>query len=342
MLARSCWIIVSVLLVLSGLLSSTLLAAQSSPTTLSVAASDSDGGTLSYAWTMHSGPSGAAAVFVAPTAATTTVTVDTVGDYTFQVVVSDGQGSSVQSTTGTVHCTQAPLNTAVPTLAGIAQVGMMLTATAGAWTNPDSTAMVSYAWYWQRADDGAGTNTVTIAGATGATYTLKVADLNKVVRAVQTATNAPYAAARAADSAFTSAVTAGGPVTPTPVIGTTTGLTTATPSISGTSGTSDVIRIYDGGTLIGTVIASGGAWSWTASPPLAAGTHALTCTAQVAGSVESATSATITVVVPASDGGSTGGSAGGGGGGCGVGGMAGLLLVLLSVVSLRVECARRA
>jgi hypothetical protein len=327
-----------------GALLSPLAAAQSTPTTLSVAASDSDGGTLSYAWTMHSGPSGAAAVFATPTAATTTVTVDTVGNYTFKVVVSDGQGGSVQSITGTVHCTRAPLNTAVPTIAGTAQVGMTLTATAGTWTNPDSAATVSYAWSWQRADNGAGTNTVTIAGATGATYTLKVADLNKVVRAVQTATNAPYAAARAANSAFTSAVAAGGTVTPTPVIGTTTGLTTATPSITGTSGTTDVIRIYDGGTLIGTVTASGGAWSWTASPPLAAGTHALTCTAQASGSVESATTATITVVVPGSSGGgSTGGSAGGGGGGgCGAGGLAGLLLALLTVVGLRGRRAARA
>jgi hypothetical protein len=332
---RECPVALALMLCLLGGWPGLLQAAQSNPTTLSVAASDSDGGTLSYAWTMHSGPTGSAAVFATPTAATTTVTVNTVGNYIFKVVVSDGQGGSVQSLTGTVHCTRAPLNTAVPTLSGSAQVGMTLTATTGTWTNPDSAATVSYAWSWQRADDGAGTNTVTIAGASGATYTVKVADLNKVVRAVQTATNAPYAAARAANSAFTSAVVAGGPVTPTPVIGTTTGLTTATPSITGTSGTADVIRIYDGGTLIGTVTASGGAWNWTASPPLAVGTHALTCTAQAAGSVESAASATITVVVPGGgSGGSTGGSGGGGGGGCGAGALTGLLLAQLAIIGL--------
>jgi hypothetical protein len=314
-------------------LTSWLSAAQSSATTLSVAASDPDGGTLSYAWAMQSGPAGASAAFATANAATTTVTVDRVGDYIFRVVVLDGQGGSVASSTGTIHCTQAPLNTAAPTCSGTAQVGLTLSATAGTWSNPDAMATVTYAWSWQRADDAAGTNTVTIPGATGATYVLAVADLGKAVRAVQTATNAPYGVSRSAATAFTGIVASGGPVTPAPVVTTTTGLTTPTPTLAGTSGSMDVIRIYDAGVFIGSVVASGGAWTWTPTTPLAVGSHPLTCTAQASGEVESATSAPVTVVVPESGGGATtdDGGGSGGGGGCGMGSLISLLLAQIAV-----------
>ncbi len=69
-------------------------------------------------------------------------------------------------------------NTAVPTVTGNLTVGGTLTANPGTWTPTPS----SYAYYWHREDDAAGTNLVEI-GATGSTYTLSSSDTGKYIRA---------------------------------------------------------------------------------------------------------------------------------------------------------------
>ncbi len=69
-------------------------------------------------------------------------------------------------------------NTGVPTVAGNLSVGGTLAITAGTWVPTPS----SFNYYWHREDDALGTNLVEI-GATGATYTLDSADLNKYIRA---------------------------------------------------------------------------------------------------------------------------------------------------------------
>ena len=136
---------------LACLAAAPLSAAQSSATTLTVTANDTDVGDnalLTYSWSKKSGPG--AAYFGATnglhTGNSCTVAVDATGDYIFTVSVSDTHGGLVTSDTGIVHCTQAPLNTSAPTVAGTARVGQTATAITGVWTNPDSSATVSYTW----------------------------------------------------------------------------------------------------------------------------------------------------------------------------------------------------
>jgi hypothetical protein len=54
------------------------------------ASSDEDGDTLSYAWSLFSGPAGSAAVLSSPANVSTTFVADLNGEYIFDLVVSDG------------------------------------------------------------------------------------------------------------------------------------------------------------------------------------------------------------------------------------------------------------
>ena len=104
----------------------------------------------------------------------------------------DGASSRASAPTATVKAAP-PVNTASPTVTGATLRGTTLSASKGTWTGP----ALSYAYQWQR--DG-----VDIAGATGATYTLVVADVNASVRVRVTATNA--------DASVTATSLAVGPV----------------------------------------------------------------------------------------------------------------------------------
>ena len=89
----------------------------------------------------------------------------------------DGSGSRASAPTATVKAAP-PVNTSVPFITGATLRGTTLTASPGTWTGPG----ISYAYQWQR--DG-----VDIAGATGTTYTLRVADVGARIRVRVTATN---------------------------------------------------------------------------------------------------------------------------------------------------------
>lgn len=89
----------------------------------------------------------------------------------------------------------APVNTAVPTIAGTAQVGQTLTRTAGTWTGSPVPTITGN---WQR-------GTTDISGATGATYVLQAADVGQTVRYREHASNSQGAAD--AYSAATATVT---------------------------------------------------------------------------------------------------------------------------------------
>jgi len=84
-----------------------------------------------------------------------------------------------------------------PTILGVRRVGSPLTATPGGGTPAGS----SFAYQWSR-------NGVTIAGATGRSYTLAAADLNAVVRVAVTASAAGYLPATVT-SGGTGQITAG-------------------------------------------------------------------------------------------------------------------------------------
>lgn len=78
----------------------------------------------------------------------------------------------------------APANALLPSISGVAQVGEVLTANVGIWTNAPT-----YTYQWQADTTGNGTY-VSIGGATAATYTLAVGQQGDSVRVQVTGTNA--------------------------------------------------------------------------------------------------------------------------------------------------------
>ncbi len=75
---------------------------------------------------------------------------------------------------------KAPVNTTVPTISGVAQVGQILTSTNGAWLN--NPLSYTYQWY--------GGNNSPISGATGSTYLIGPADIGTQIFIAVTAINA--------------------------------------------------------------------------------------------------------------------------------------------------------
>ena len=76
----------------------------------------------------------------------------------------------------------APVNSGLPAISGIAQVGQLLTGTVGSWTG---TGPISYAQEWQRCNGPCNT----IAGANALTYTPVAADIGYALRLQVTASN---------------------------------------------------------------------------------------------------------------------------------------------------------
>lgn len=101
--------------------------------------------------------------------------------------------AELQSTGAVTYtASAAPVNSVLPSIAGLPQVGVTLTANPGVWSgNP------SFAFQWQRA-------TTNIAGATGATYVPIAGDVSNALRVVVTASNTSgSASATSAPSATT-------------------------------------------------------------------------------------------------------------------------------------------
>ncbi len=99
-------------------------------------------------------------------------------------VNADGATNAESAPTAVVTSTAAPKNTERPTISGTARVGQTLTADAGSWSgSPDS-----FAYQWQRCDAD-GTNCGNIAGSTGRTYLVRLADLGFRLRVEVTARN---------------------------------------------------------------------------------------------------------------------------------------------------------
>ena len=97
-----------------------------------------------------------------------------------------------------IHGVAAPENSGVPTVAGTAEIGQTLTATAGTWS-----AAPALTYQWMRCDGG-GSGCAPIGGATAATYTVAADDATHTLRVQETATNGGGTAT--ADSAATGAV----------------------------------------------------------------------------------------------------------------------------------------
>ena len=99
-------------------------------------------------------------------------------------VNADGATNARSAPTALVAPSPAPRNTTPPTIAGLARVGEELSANEGTWSgNP-----VSFAYQWQRCDVDA-VNCFDVAGATGKTYGVRLADLGFRLRVEVTARN---------------------------------------------------------------------------------------------------------------------------------------------------------
>jgi hypothetical protein len=121
---------------------------------------------------------------------------------------------------GSAASAAAPVNTSPPTIQGTADEGETLSTTAGDWSGSQP---IKYSAQWKRcASDG--TSCVAIAGATGATYKLRAADVGHTIRITVTATNKD--GSNDATSRPTAVVKAAVPNAPT---------NTSAPTISGTA-----------------------------------------------------------------------------------------------------------
>jgi hypothetical protein len=98
---------------------------------------------------------------------------------------ADGSASATSNQTDIVSSPAAPKNTGRPIVSGTPEVGQALTVDEGDWSgNP-----TSYAFQWQHCDADNIVACTDIAGATGKTYTLHVADEGYRMRVRVTAKN---------------------------------------------------------------------------------------------------------------------------------------------------------
>lgn len=121
---------------------------------------------------------------------------------------------------GSAAKTAAPVNNNPPKIQGTAEEGETLNATPGDWSG---TEPIKFTAQWRRCS-AAGTNCVAIAGATGATYRLRAADVGATIRVTVMATNRDGSAQ--ATSRPTAVVKAAVPNAPT---------NSSAPTISGTA-----------------------------------------------------------------------------------------------------------
>lgn len=126
------------------------------------------------------------------------------GRHAIQVTVEDAAGNASIVFDGSVQTHNAPISTAVPTLAGQASVGAQLTSAPGQWDG----APTGYDHRWLRCDaDGA--NCAPIAGASGSAYVLTEADAYHRMQVEVTAENGSGAALARSEPSTTVADAAG-------------------------------------------------------------------------------------------------------------------------------------
>ncbi len=152
-----------------------------------------------------------------------------------RVTATNPAGSESADSLETALVAGAPVNTALPSVTGVATDGELLTAADGTWSGTPP----SFARRWRRCDSG-GADCEDIANASASTYRLTSEDVGKTIRVAVTATNA--AGSADAESAPTAAVAA------LPVAN------TIAPSLSGDA--------VEGGEL------TSAAGSWTGSTPI--------------------------------------------------------------------------
>jgi chitinase len=113
------------------------------PLQVSAYGSDSNGGSLTYSWTMVSRPQGSTAALTNATAQSPSFTPDLEGQYVLSVVASDGKLSSTPATATITAVNSAPVASAGADAAGA--IGVPVALDGSASTDPNGTAL-TYAW----------------------------------------------------------------------------------------------------------------------------------------------------------------------------------------------------
>ena len=123
------------------------------------------------------------------------------------VTANDGRGGTPTATSAYTQVTNsAPVNSAVPSISGIATVGNALATTNGTWSDADGDGR-TYSYQWYRADDNNSTNLNQIAGATSTSYTLTASDARKYLR-VEVTANDGHGGTPSAASLYTAVMNA--------------------------------------------------------------------------------------------------------------------------------------
>jgi hypothetical protein len=161
------------------------------------------GPTFSYQWQLCQAAGSPCGDIAGALGSTYTLTSADVGS-TIRVSVTgtnvSGSSPAVSATTAVVQAAgEPPSNVSPPTISGVAQDGVVLTADEGTWSG---TPPLTYAYQWRRCDASGG-GCVDIAGATGKTYMATAGNVGSTLRVVVAASNA--AGSRYSASVFGSA-----------------------------------------------------------------------------------------------------------------------------------------
>jgi hypothetical protein len=185
---------------------------------------------VTYAWEDCSNSSGTNCSTIGGATSTTyTLQASDVGKYVIATVTGTNPGGhlSVSSAPTGQVLIAAPVDTIAPGIAGTAQEGATLTASAGAWEYSPT-----YKYAWEDCTNSAETSCSNIAGATSSTYTQQASDVNSYVSVTVTATNA------GGTTTLTSAAV--GPVLPPAPVN------TKAPAITGTAEQDDTLSVSNG------------------------------------------------------------------------------------------------
>jgi hypothetical protein len=217
---------------------------------------------------------------ISPATAARTFTVDTTPPVVTVTAVNDDVSGGIVGNLPNGSVT----NDSKPTLSGTAEVGSVVRIYDGATLLGSFTATAA-TWTYETPVLATGPHSLT-ATATDPAGNVSAATAARTLTVDTTAPNVPVIGAVTDD-------VAGGIVGNVP-----NGSVTNDnrPTLSGTAEAGSVVRIYDGATLLGSITATGGNWSYL-TPVLGSGPHSLTATAtDAAGNVSAATAArTLTV-----------------------------------------------
>jgi hypothetical protein len=166
----------------------------------------------------------------------------------------------------------------VPTIAGTAKVGQILTASPGTWSNSPA----SFGYQWQGSTNGTSWANATGAGATTSSYTIAAADAGSYLRVTVTATNLGGSAS-ASSSPTATTVSANDTTPPTVSVTSPRAGSSVSASTTLTASASDnvgVVKVefYVDGKLVATDTASPYTTTWNPAT-VALGTHSITAKA---------------------------------------------------------------